>query len=103
MLCKKSNLQRELQSLNQVRISYLGKKGPITEALRGMKDLTPEERPVIGTLANELRDDIEAAIQAKKMRLKLKKWKLKLRLKRSMSPCRAKNRPRHDTRPDANQ
>lgn len=68
----------ELQSLNQVRISYLGKKGPITEALRGMKDLTPEERPVIGTLANELRDDIEAAIQAKKDALEIKKMEAEI-------------------------
>ena len=68
----------ELQSLNQVRISYLGKKGPITEALRGMKDLSPEERPVIGTLANELRDDIEAAIQAKKDALEIKKMEAEI-------------------------
>ena len=68
----------DLQALNQVRISYLGKKGPITEALRGMKDLSPEERPVIGTLANELRDDIEAAIQAKKDALEIKKMEAEI-------------------------
>ena len=34
-----------LQSLQDVRVAYLGKKGPITEVLRGMGKLTPEERP----------------------------------------------------------
>lgn len=52
-----------LQELNEHRVAYLGKKGPITEALRGMKDVAPEERPVIGSLANEVRDEIQAAIQ----------------------------------------
>ena len=35
-----------LKELNQIRVETLGKKGPITEVLRGMKNLSPEERPV---------------------------------------------------------
>ena len=94
----------DLQALNQVRISYLGKKGPITEALRGMKDLSPEERPVIGTLANELRDDIEAAIQAKKDALEIKKMEAEIAAETiDVTLPGKKNRPRHDARPDADQ
>ena len=35
----------ELKELNEVRVAYLGKKGPITEVLRGMGKLSAEERP----------------------------------------------------------
>lgn len=62
-----------LKELNDFRIAYLGKKGPITEALRGMKNLTPEERPVIGTLANDIRDELSATIQAIRENLEAQK------------------------------
>ena len=39
--------------LEQIRIAYLGKKGELTAVLRGMGALTPEERPVVGQIANE--------------------------------------------------
>ncbi|WP_440896050.1 phenylalanine--tRNA ligase subunit alpha [Amphibacillus sp. Q70] len=55
-----------LADLQQVRVSYLGKKGPITEVLRGMGKLSKEERPVIGELANKVREAITIAIEAKK-------------------------------------
>lgn len=58
-----------LNELNQVRIEILGKKGPLTEVLRGMKDLSPEERPVVGSFANEIRDLISQAIEEKKAAL----------------------------------
>lgn len=35
----------DAKSLNDIRVKYLGKKGPITEVLRGMGQLSPEERP----------------------------------------------------------
>ena len=50
-----------LQSLNDVRVKYLGKKGELTAVLRGMGALSPEERPVIGGFVNEARDEIEKA------------------------------------------
>ena len=48
--------------LEQLRIKYLGKKGELTAVLRGMGQLTPEERPVIGQLANDVRAVIEEAL-----------------------------------------
>jgi len=51
----------DLKALNDIRVAYLGKKGPITEVLRGMGKLSAEERPIIGQLAN----DVRAAIQEK--------------------------------------
>ena len=59
----------DLKALNQVRFNWLGKKGPLTEVLRGMKDLTPEERPVVGALANEVRDALTEAIATRQTNL----------------------------------
>lgn len=59
----------DLKALNQVRVNWLGKKGPLTEVLRGMKDLTPEERPVVGALANEVRDALTEAIATRQTNL----------------------------------
>ncbi|WP_078391880.1 phenylalanine--tRNA ligase subunit alpha [Shouchella patagoniensis] len=61
---KKEALEQAIQAESEkdvqaVRVAYLGKKGPITEVLRGMGKLTAEERPIIGALANEVRDEIK--------------------------------------------
>ncbi|RAS88959.1 phenylalanine--tRNA ligase subunit alpha [Priestia endophytica] len=60
---------QNLKEVNDVRVAYLGKKGPITEVLRGMGKLSAEERPVIGSLANEVREEISSQIAAKQARL----------------------------------
>lgn len=62
-----------LDVLNQVRVAYLGKKGPLTEVLRGMKDLSAEERPKVGALANVVRDEITTMLEEKKTTLEMKK------------------------------
>ena len=46
----------ELSTVEAIRVETLGKKGPITEVLRGMRDLSAEERPKVGAFANEIRD-----------------------------------------------
>ncbi|MBR2847982.1 MAG: phenylalanine--tRNA ligase subunit alpha [Clostridia bacterium] len=51
--------------LEAIRIRYLGKKGELTAVLRGMGQLTPEERPVVGQIANEVREAIEAELTAR--------------------------------------
>ncbi|MBQ8747221.1 MAG: phenylalanine--tRNA ligase subunit alpha [Clostridia bacterium] len=51
--------------LEAIRIRYLGKKGELTAVLRGMGQLTAEERPVIGQIANEVREAIEKELGAK--------------------------------------
>ena len=52
--------------LEALRVKYLGKKGELTAVLRGMGQLTPEEHPVVGQIANEVRADIEAAMTNRK-------------------------------------
>ncbi len=51
--------------LEAIRIRYLGKKGELTAVLRGMGQLTAEERPVIGQIANEVREAIEKELGEK--------------------------------------
>ena len=58
-----------LNDLNQIRVETLGKKGPITEVLRGMKDLSAEERPVVGSFANGIRDHLTEKLEEKKVQL----------------------------------
>ncbi|MNZ73740.1 Phenylalanine--tRNA ligase alpha subunit [compost metagenome] len=55
----------DAMNLNDLRVKYLGKKGALTEILRGMGSLSAEERPVIGQVANEVRGAIESLIERK--------------------------------------
>ena len=61
---------QELKSLNDVKVKYLGKKGELTSVLRGMGALAPEERPIIGSLVNETREEIEKALNEKESKFK---------------------------------
>ena len=66
-------------TLESLRVKYLGKKGELTAVLRGMGKLTPEERPIVGQLANEVRAEIEAAITETKANLGAKALEAKLK------------------------
>ena len=55
-----------VESLEALRVKFLGKKGELTGILRQMGRLSAEERPVMGQQANQLRQDIEAAIEARR-------------------------------------
>lgn len=67
-----------LQQLQQIQVEYLGKKGSITTVLRGMGKLSPEERPVIGELANKVRVAIQSAIKEKQATLEAVELEKKL-------------------------
>ncbi|MCQ4726207.1 phenylalanine--tRNA ligase subunit alpha [Anaerotignum faecicola] len=60
---------KETKELDDLKVKLLGKKGELTAILKGMKDLSNEERPVIGQLANEIRNDIETKIEEAKNKL----------------------------------
>lgn len=69
---------KDLQALNELKVKILGKKGELTEILRGMKDISPEERPIIGSLVNTVRDEIEGTIKSAEELLKQKELEEKL-------------------------
>ena len=58
-----------LDKLNDIRVSYLGKKGELTEVLKGMKDVAAEERPKVGQLVNDTRNIIEEKLEEMKSKL----------------------------------
>ena len=65
---KKEALERiesadALDKLNEVRVAYLGKKGEITAALKGLRDVAPEDRPKVGQIINDVRQLIEGRLE----------------------------------------
>ncbi len=58
-----------LSQLQEKRVLYLGKKGPIQDVMKMMKDLPPEQRPSFGASVNEIKSAIAALIEEKKARL----------------------------------
>ncbi len=72
------NKVQEAKELNEVRVKFLGKKGKLTAILRGMGALTAEERPKIGNLANQVRDEIEKVIKEKEDKFAEQEMKEKL-------------------------
>lgn len=59
-----------IEVVESLRVKYLGKKGEITAILKEMGKLSAEERPVIGQVANKVRESIEESISSKKEELK---------------------------------
>ena len=55
-----------LDRLNEIKVSFLGKKGELTSVLKAMKDVAPEDRPKVGQLVNEARKAIEEKLDEKR-------------------------------------
>ena len=70
---------KDLKELEDIRLKILGKKGELTSILRGMGALAAEERPKIGQLANQIRNEIEKNIAV--VEKKLSAWMLEMKLR----------------------
>ncbi len=68
-----------LQELDAVRVKYLGKKGELTAVLKTMGKLSPEERPIVGQMANEVRELIAADLEKRNDLLKAAQQEMKLK------------------------
>ena len=68
-----------LDKLNDIRVAFLGKKGELTEVLKGMKEVAPEDRPKVGQIVNETRQAIEEVLEAAKKELAAKKRELQMK------------------------
>lgn len=66
---KKMEESDALDKLNDIRVAYLGKKGKLTEVMKGMKDVAAEERPKVGQLVNDTRKAIEEKLEEVKKEL----------------------------------
>ena len=69
-----------LEGLNEMKVKFLGKKGELTSILKEMGKLSAEERPVVGQLANEIRDDINKYLDEKSAYIKKQALNAKLAL-----------------------
>jgi len=54
-----------IEELEKLRVKYLGRKGPLTQLLRNLKDVSPEERPLIGKMANSIKESLEESFSRK--------------------------------------
>ena len=68
-----------LNGLNDVRVAFLGKKGELTAVLKGMKDVSPEERPLVGQMVNETRAAIEQKLEERKKKMEALELENKLK------------------------
>ena len=59
----------DLEKLNSVRVSFLGKKGSLTSVLKSMKTVSPEDRPKVGKWVNSARAASEEQMEAKRKKL----------------------------------
>ncbi|MGI6566940.1 MAG: phenylalanine--tRNA ligase subunit alpha [Firmicutes bacterium] len=89
----------DTKELDQIRVQYLGKKGELTGLLRSMGSLAPEERPVVGKLVNELRQEMEsllgeryAALEAVELERRLAEEKIDITLP-GRRPVRGRQHP----------
>ena len=55
---------RSAGEVENVRVQYLGRKGELTAVTKGLRDAAPEERPALGALINEVKDEVERLIAA---------------------------------------
>ena len=67
------------KEIDELRVKYLGKKGELTAILKQMRDLSAEERPVMGQLVNEAKEKLEALIAIRSTALKSVATELKLK------------------------
>ncbi|MCI8655497.1 MAG: phenylalanine--tRNA ligase subunit alpha [Clostridia bacterium] len=76
---KEIGVAKNLKELNDLRVKYLGKKGELTTILRGMGELTPEERPKIGSLVNIVKANLEKIIQEREAKYQEEELNKKLK------------------------
>ena len=68
-----------LDKLNEIKVAFLGKKGELTTIMKSMKDIPKEERPAFGQMVNEVRAEIENALDEMKQTLAKKARELQMK------------------------
>jgi len=81
------------EALHEVRVKYLGKKGLLTSVMKGLGSLPPEERPLLGQAANEVKERIEEKISSTLSTLRQTKMDERLRSERLDVTLPGRRRP----------
>ncbi len=63
MFTKELDVANNMADIEQIKVKYIGKKGELTSVLRGMGSLSAEDRPVVGAIANQIREEMENEIE----------------------------------------
>ncbi|MBR1567440.1 MAG: phenylalanine--tRNA ligase subunit alpha [Lachnospiraceae bacterium] len=76
---KRIEAAKDLDALNEIKVGVLGKKGDLTQVLKSMKDVAPEDRPKVGQMVNDTRAAIEEKLESvrKEIANKLREEKMK--------------------------
>ncbi|NMB26052.1 MAG: phenylalanine--tRNA ligase subunit alpha [Firmicutes bacterium] len=74
------NDAKKTGELDEIRVRYLGRKGELTALLRGMGQVLPEDRPEVGRLVNELRNQLETYLEERRQMLELAELERSLEL-----------------------
>jgi phenylalanyl-tRNA synthetase alpha chain len=74
---KEFSQTKSLDDLEKIKVGYLGRKGRLTSLLRGLKDLSEEEKPAVGKRVNEIKEGIEKSLKERWGELKSKEKKIK--------------------------
>lgn len=69
----------DLKSIGEIKVKFLGKSGYVSELMKSLKDCSPEERPTMGKIINDCRNQISEAISAREATIKAKVKEQKLR------------------------
>lgn len=88
---EKINESTDSEHLQKLKVTYLGKKGSLTSILRGMGKLSKDERPVIGEVANKVREVITEKIEAKE--IEFEKYAMEEKLKKEAIDVTLPGRP----------
>jgi len=56
----------DVNALEQIRVQFLGKKGELTQVMKTLGNIPPEERPKVGALVNEAKDKVQSVLNARK-------------------------------------
>lgn len=81
------------ETLQELRVKYLGKKGLLTSLMKGLGALPPEERPAVGQMANVIKDRLEAKVTAAIQRMRQARKEEKLRSERLDVTLPGRRRP----------
>ncbi len=76
---EKISSARDMDTLNNLRVAYLGKKGSMTGLLKSLKDLDPKERPAAGQMVNDTRKEIEEKLESVRNRLEEERTEARLK------------------------
>ncbi len=93
------NNAASIEKLEEIRIGILGKKGELTNLLKGLKDIDPKDRPAMGALVNSTKAELEELLNVKRKELKRKELDKRLSAEKIDITLPARKQPKGHIHP----